>query len=148
LELASTAKEVGLPIGVFNVITGYGQEAGAPLASHSDVNKVIAFIGSTNTGKSIMSAASQLIKPVTLELGGRSPITVFEDADIEKAVEWAMLGAFWTNGHICSATSRPLLQQSIADEFLRLGLQASRSLILCKRIIDWDHLSARTSTKK
>ncbi|KAG0562283.1 hypothetical protein KC19_9G133600 [Ceratodon purpureus] len=118
LELASIAKEVGLPRGVLNVITGYGQEAGAPLASHSDVNKV-AFTGSTNTGRSIMSAASQLIKPVTLELGGKSPIIVFEDADIDKAVEWAMFGAFWTNGQICSATSRLLLQESIADEFLK-----------------------------
>jgi betaine-aldehyde dehydrogenase len=125
LELAGIAKDVGLPRGVLNVITGYGHEAGAPLASHSGVDK-IAFTGSTATGRSVMSAASQLIKPVTLELGGKSPIIVFDDADVEKAVEWAMFGAFWTNGQICSATSRLLLQEGIADEFLKkLGIWAS-----------------------
>jgi betaine-aldehyde dehydrogenase len=118
LELASIAADVGLPRGVLNVITGYGLEAGAPLASHPGVDKV-AFTGSTNTGRSIMSGASQLIKPVTLELGGKSPLIVFDDADVDKAVEWAMFGAFWTNGQICSATSRLLLQEGIADEFLK-----------------------------
>jgi betaine-aldehyde dehydrogenase len=73
-----------------------------------------------------MTAAAQLIKPVTLELGGKSPIIVFDDADVEKAVEWAMFGAFWTNGQICSATSRLLLHEGIADEFLKkIGTWAS-----------------------
>jgi len=65
-----------------------------------------------------MSAAAQLVKPVSLELGGKSPIIVFEDVDIEKAVEWTLFGCFWTNGQICSATSRLLLHESIAKEFL------------------------------
>ncbi|KAG0482485.1 hypothetical protein HPP92_010569 [Vanilla planifolia] len=117
LELADVCKEVGLPPGVLNIVTGIGYEAGAPLASHPLVDK-IAFTGSTETGRKIMSAAAQLIKPVSLELGGKSPLLVFEDVDIEKAVEWAIFGCFWTNGQICSATSRLLLQESIAKEFI------------------------------
>lgn len=117
LELASICKDVGLPPGVLNIITGLGREAGAPLAAHPDVDK-IAFTGSTATGRSVMTAAAQVIKPVSLELGGKSPIIVFEDVDIDKAVEWTMFGCFWTNGQICSATSRLLVQESIAEEFI------------------------------
>jgi hypothetical protein len=73
-----------------------------------------------------MTAAAQLIKPVTLELGGKSPIIVFDDADVEKAVEWAMFGAFWTNGQICSATSRLLLHvwfsESHSSHFMVLDI--------------------------
>ncbi|XP_078443378.1 aldehyde dehydrogenase 10A9 [Wolffia australiana] len=117
LELAEICKEVGLPAGVLNIVTGLGPEAGAPLVSHPQIDKV-AFTGSTETGRQVMGYASQTIKPVSLELGGKSPIIVFEDVDIEKAVEWALFGCFWTNGQICSATSRLLLHESIADDFL------------------------------
>lgn len=117
LELADICKEVNLPAGVLNVVTGLGTEAGAPLASHPKVDK-IAFTGSTETGRRIMTAAAQLVKPVSLELGGKSPIIVFEDVDIEKAVEWTLFGCFWTNGQICSATSRLILHESIAKKFL------------------------------
>ncbi|CAA7407680.1 unnamed protein product [Spirodela intermedia] len=118
LELADVCKEVGLPAGVLNIVTGLGPDAGAPLASHPQVDK-IAFTGSTETGRKIMISVSQMIKPVSLELGGKSPIIVFEDVDIDKAVEWALFGCFWTNGQICSATSRLLLHENIADEFLK-----------------------------
>nr|AEK98521.1 betaine aldehyde dehydrogenase [Sesuvium portulacastrum] len=117
LELADICKEVGLPAGVLNILTGLGPEAGAPLASHPDVDKV-AFTGSTTTGSKIMSSAAQLVKPVTLELGGKSPIVVFEDVDLDKAAEWTAFGCFWTNGQICSATSRLLVHERIAAEFL------------------------------
>ncbi|KAG5536803.1 hypothetical protein RHGRI_024288 [Rhododendron griersonianum] len=117
LELAEVCKEVGLPPGVLNILTGLGPEAGAPLASHPHVDK-IAFTGSTATGSKIMTAAAQIVKPVTLELGGKSPILVFEDVDLDKAAEWTIFGVFWTNGQICSATSRLLVQESIATEFL------------------------------
>ncbi|KAJ1385942.1 Aldehyde/histidinol dehydrogenase [Sesbania bispinosa] len=66
----------------------------------------IAFTGSSATGSKIMTAAAQLVKPVSLELGGKSPIIVFEDVDLDKAAEWTIFGCFWTNGQICSATSR------------------------------------------
>ncbi|OIW17713.1 hypothetical protein TanjilG_29063 [Lupinus angustifolius] len=117
LELAEICREVGLPRGVLNILTGLGPEAGAPLASHPDVDK-IAFTGSSATGSKIMTAAAQLIKPVSLELGGKSPIVVFEDVDLDKAAEWTLFGCFWTNGQICSATSRLIVHESIASEFL------------------------------
>ncbi|KAM7479942.1 hypothetical protein LguiA_028155 [Lonicera macranthoides] len=117
LELGEVCREVGLPPGILNILTGLGPEAGAPLASHPHVDK-IAFTGSTVTGSKIMTAAAQLVKPVTLELGGKSPIVVFDDVDIDKAVEWTIFGCFWTNGQICSATSRLLVHESIAAEFL------------------------------
>ncbi|XP_052176261.1 aminoaldehyde dehydrogenase 2, peroxisomal [Diospyros lotus] len=117
LELAEACREVGLPPGVLNILTGLGPEAGAPLASHPHVDK-IAFTGSTATGSKVMSAAAQTTKPVTLELGGKSPILVFDDVDLDKAAEWTLFGCFWTNGQICSATSRLLVQESIATEFV------------------------------
>ncbi|KAL6181520.1 hypothetical protein ACLB2K_048175 [Fragaria x ananassa] len=117
LELAEVCREVGLPPGVLNILTGLGHEAGAPLASHPHVDKV-AFTGSTLTGSKIMSAAAQQVKPVSLELGGKSPIVVFDDVDIDKAAEWTAFGIFWTNGQICSATSRLILHESIASKFL------------------------------
>ncbi|XP_027124845.1 aminoaldehyde dehydrogenase 2, peroxisomal [Coffea arabica] len=117
LELADICIEVGLPPGILNIVTGLGPEAGAPLASHPHVDK-IAFTGSSATGSKIMSAAAQLVKPVSLELGGKSPIVVFEDVDLDKAAEWTLFGCFWTNGQICSATSRLIIHENIAREFL------------------------------
>ncbi|OIW00347.1 hypothetical protein TanjilG_27598 [Lupinus angustifolius] len=117
LELAEICREVGLPRGVLNILTGLGPEAGAPLASHPDVDK-ITFTGSNATGSKIMTAAAQLVKPVSLELGGKSPIVIFEDVDLDKAAEWALFGCFWVNGQICSATSRLIVHESIATEFL------------------------------
>lgn len=117
LELGEVCKDVGLPPGILNIVTGLGSEAGAPLASHPHVDK-IAFTGSTATGSKIMTAAAQQVKPVTLELGGKSPIIVFEDVDLDKAAEWTAFGCFWTNGQICSATSRLLVHENIAGKFL------------------------------
>eukprot|EP00252_Welwitschia_mirabilis_P011704 TRINITY_DN26075_c0_g1_i1.p1 TRINITY_DN26075_c0_g1~~TRINITY_DN26075_c0_g1_i1.p1 ORF type:complete len:503 (+),score=113.20 TRINITY_DN26075_c0_g1_i1:151-1659(+) len=127
LELAAICKEIGLPSGVLNILTGLGVDAGAPLASHPDVDK-IAFTGSTATGRSIMSSAAQFTKPLSLELGGKSPILVFDDADIEKAVEWVMFGCFWTNGQICSATSRLLVQETIARKFIQKLVNWTKSI--------------------
>ncbi|WOG99513.1 hypothetical protein DCAR_0518866 [Daucus carota subsp. sativus] len=117
LELGEVCKDVGLPPGILNIVTGLGSEAGAPLASHPNVDK-IAFTGSTATGSKIMTAAAQQVKPVTLELGGKSPIIVFEDVDLDQAAEWTAFGCFWTNGQICSATSRLLVHENIAEKFL------------------------------
>ncbi|XP_048229199.1 aminoaldehyde dehydrogenase 2, peroxisomal isoform X2 [Ricinus communis] len=117
LELGEVCREVGLPPGVLNILTGLGTEAGAPLASHPRVDKV-AFTGSTATGSKIMASAAQMVKPVSMELGGKSPIVVFEDVDLDKAAEWTAFGCFWTNGQICSATSRLIVHESIANEFV------------------------------
>uniref|UniRef100_A0A7S1GF13 Aldehyde dehydrogenase domain-containing protein n=1 Tax=Bicosoecida sp. CB-2014 TaxID=1486930 RepID=A0A7S1GF13_9STRA len=117
LELGRIAMNAGLPAGVLNIVTGTGPDAGEPLISHPGVDKV-SFTGSVGTGSRIMGRCATAIRNVTLELGGKSPAIVFADADIERAVEWVMFGAFWTNGQICSATSRLLLDSSIADRFL------------------------------
>ncbi|KAA3458310.1 betaine aldehyde dehydrogenase 1, chloroplastic [Gossypium australe] len=117
LELGEVCREVGLPPGVLNILTGLGPEAGAPLASHPDVDK-IAFTGSSATGSKIMAAAAQMVKPVSLELGGKSPIIVFEDVDLDKAAEWTAFGCFWTNGQICSATSRLIVHYEKVLKFI------------------------------
>lgn len=112
LELAAIADDVGLPGGVLNVVTGLGGEAGQALAQHPGVDK-LAFTGSVPTGSKIMAAAARDIKRVSLELGGKSPFLIFEDADIEQAVEWIMFGIFWNQGQVCSATSRVLVQERL-----------------------------------
>ncbi len=117
LEFGTYADEVSLPPGVLNVVTGLGADAGAPLASHPDVAK-LAFTGSVPTGSKIMAAAAQDIKNVSLELGGKSAFIVFDDADVEAAVEWILFGIFWNQGEVCSATSRLIVQQGIADKLM------------------------------
>jgi len=126
LELARLSQEVGLPPGVLNVVTGLGPQAGAPLAAHPDLPKV-AFTGSVPTGRAVMQAGAQAIKNVSLELGGKSPFIVFDDADLEAAVEWVLFGIFWNQGQVCSATSRLLVQQGLHDRLLqRLVHEAER----------------------
>ncbi|CAN4086158.1 unnamed protein product [Withania somnifera] len=128
LELGEICREVGLPPGALNILTGLGHEAGSPLVSHPDVDK-IAFTGSGPTGVKIMTAAAQVVKPVTLELGGKSPIVVFDDMhNLDTAVEWALFGCFWTNGQICSATSRLILQETIAPQFLDRLLEWTKNI--------------------
>jgi betaine-aldehyde dehydrogenase len=122
LVLADIAAAAGVPPGVFSVLTGLGADAGAPLVAHPGVDKV-AFTGSLATGRRIMAACAERVCPVTLELGGKSPILVFDDAlgdaaALRRATEWVMFGIFWTNGQICSATSRLLVQRGAAPRLL------------------------------
>lgn len=118
LRLAELAVQAGLPRGVFNVVPGFGQTAGAALGRHPDVD-VLAFTGSTATGKQFLRyAADSNLKQVWLECGGKSPNLVFEDADLEQAVDKALFGAFYNQGAVCSSNSRLLVQNSIADRFV------------------------------
>ena len=129
LELARIAQAAGLPDGVLNVVTGLGRDAGAPLTKHADVRK-LAFTGSVPTGIAVATAAAQDVKSVSLELGGKSPIVVFDDADVEQAVEWVMFGIFWNQGQVCSATSRLIVEQSIAPRLIdRLSAEAKKITI-------------------
>jgi betaine-aldehyde dehydrogenase len=129
LELAQIASDVGLPNGVLNVVTGLGADAGARLASHPDVRK-LAFTGSVPTGISVASAAAKDVKSISLELGGKSPIVVFDDADIDQVVEWVMFGIFWNQGQVCSATSRMIVQDCVAPMLLdRLADEAKKITI-------------------
>ncbi|KAL1818424.1 hypothetical protein DCAR_0414590 [Daucus carota subsp. sativus] len=118
LYAAKLFHEAGLPPGVLNVVSGYGPTAGAALASHMDVDK-LAFTGSTETGKAVLGLAAQSnLKPVTLELGGKSPFIVCEDADIDEAVELAHFALFFNQGQCCCAGSRTFVHERVYDEFL------------------------------
>ncbi|KAI0382069.1 aldehyde dehydrogenase [Hypomontagnella monticulosa] len=117
LYFASLIVKAGFPPGVVNITNGYGKDAGHALASHLDIDKV-AFTGSTATGKQIMKTASVNMKNITLETGGKSPLLVFEDADIEQAAKWAHVGIMSNMGQICTATSRILIQESVYDKFV------------------------------
>lgn len=116
LVFASLVKEVGFPPGVVNIVNGYGREAGAALARHALVDK-IAFTGSTTTAREIMRLAAGALKNITLETGGKSPLLVFPDADIEQAVKWSHSGIMSNQGQICTATSRIYVHHDIFHPF-------------------------------
>ncbi len=117
LELAKAAAECGLPPGVLNVVTGSGPEVGEELCSNPLVDKV-AFTGSTETGRRVMKLAADTIKKVTLELGGKSPTIICDDADLSVAVDGALFGTFFLAGQACEAGTRCFVPASIYDEFL------------------------------
>ncbi|MEP3436128.1 MAG: betaine-aldehyde dehydrogenase [Hoeflea sp.] len=116
LLLAEAFTDAGLPAGLFNVVQGYG-DVGAALATHPDVAKV-SLTGSVPTGAKVLAGAAQTIKSVTMELGGKSPILVFDDADLESAIGGAMLGNFYSTGQICSNGTRVFVQRGVYDRFL------------------------------
>ena len=117
LVLAQLVREADFPAGVVNVIPGLGAEAGMPLAMHADVDKV-AFTGSTATAKQVMAASSPTLKEITLESGGKSPLIVFHDADMDQAVKYAHLGIMSNQGQICTATSRILVDRTWYRHFV------------------------------
>ncbi|MEA9979118.1 MULTISPECIES: aldehyde dehydrogenase family protein [unclassified Pseudomonas] len=117
LELADIIAQCGLPAGVFNLVCGTGLGVGAPLAAHPGVAK-ISFTGSNAVGVQVMQRAAETVKGVSLELGGKSSLLVLADADVELAVELASGGGFFNAGQMCSATSRVLVAEELADVFL------------------------------
>ena len=117
LELMEVFRDAGFPDGVVNTVTGFGNEVGEPLVSHPNVAKVT-FTGSETGGRSVNRAAADNVRPVTLELGGKSPQIVFADGDIESAVNGVISGVFLSNGQTCVAGSRLFLQSEIAEAFL------------------------------
>ncbi|KAJ8773814.1 hypothetical protein K2173_008277 [Erythroxylum novogranatense] len=118
LVVSKLLHEAGLPEGVLNVVSGFGPTAGAALASHMNVDK-LAFTGSTGTGKIVLElAAKSNLKPVTLELGGKSPFIVCDDADVDKAVELAHFALFFNQGQCCCAGSRTYVHERVYDEFV------------------------------
>lgn len=117
LALGEVALEVGLPPGVFNVLTGPGAKLGQAIVEHPGIDK-IAFTGDTSTGKNIMRGSAETLKKITLELGGKSPNIVLPDADIDAAVRGATIGIFYGKGEVCAAGSRLLVDRSIKDEFI------------------------------
>ncbi|XP_074567262.1 aldehyde dehydrogenase family 2 member C4-like [Curcuma longa] len=126
LYIAHLAKQAGIPDGVLNVVSGFGSTAGAAIASHMDINHV-SFTGSTEVGRSIMEAAARSnLKPVSLELAGKSPLIIFDDADINKAVELAMGAIFYNKGEVCVAASRVYVQEGIYDEFVEKAVASAK----------------------
>jgi len=126
IRMCALMQEAGFPPGVLNLVTGYGPTAGAAISSHMKIEKV-AFTGSTLVGRKVMEAAAKSnLKTVTLELGGKSPNIIFDDADLDQAVNWAAHGIFWNHGQACCAGSRIFVQAGIYDEFLkRLSAKAN-----------------------
>lgn len=114
LRLAEIVEAAGVPKGVFNVVTGYGVPVGSSLCEHPDVDKV-SFTGSTEVGKSIVKAAAGNMKKLTLELGGKSPLVLFDDADLDRAIPSAAMAIFGNSGQVCSAASRLLVHRSVQD---------------------------------
>ncbi|MDQ8045787.1 MAG: aldehyde dehydrogenase family protein [Patulibacter sp.] len=118
LRLGELILEAGFPEGVVNIVTGLGEEAGAPLAAHPDVDK-IAFTGSTEVGKMIVRAAADNLKKVSLELGGKSPNLLFDDADMSQAIPGVANAVFFNQGQVCCAGSRLYVQNSVYDDVLQ-----------------------------
>ncbi|HZD31460.1 MAG TPA: aldehyde dehydrogenase family protein [Candidatus Angelobacter sp.] len=129
LELAKHFEACGLPNGVVNILTGFGEAAGAPLVQHPDVNK-IAFTGSASVGKQIVKMAADTVKRVTLELGGKSPNIFFADADFEAAIDGALFGVFINQGEVCSAGSRILVQRPIYSKFVEAMAEKAKTIKL------------------
>ncbi|MBZ5753548.1 aldehyde dehydrogenase family protein [Metabacillus rhizolycopersici] len=127
LEMVKIFQKVGIPDGVINVVPGFGRTAGDALSSHQDVDK-ITFTGSTNTGRLIMQAASKNLKPVSLELGGKSPNIVFDDANIENAVNGSMFGIFFAQGQVCASGTRLFVQEGIYDKFMDSFVKKAQSI--------------------
>lgn len=116
VELAKVFIEAGVPAGVFNVVLGDGG-VGQWLTTHSDIEKV-SFTGEVGTGRKVMESAASNLKDVTMELGGKSPLIVFDDADVSEAVSAAMLGNFYTQGEVCTNCTRVFVHEAVYDKFI------------------------------
>ena len=147
LEFAALTREVGLPDGVLNVVTGLGQEIGAPLVEHPDVAK-ITFTGSDVTGVKIYEAAARGLKRVSLELGGKSPNIVFEDADLDAAAVGVMTGIFGATGQMCIAGSRLLVQNSIKEHFSERLTALARDIKLGDPMLPGTHIGPITTPRQ
>ncbi len=127
IKLFEIFEEVGFPKGVVNLVLGVGPTVGQEIAENHDVDKV-AFTGGTVTGRKIMQAATGNLKKISLELGGKSPNIVFDDVDLETAVDWALFGIFANQGQVCSAGSRLLLHERIHDRFVERMVERAKKI--------------------
>lgn len=129
LRLGELIQEAGVPAGVVNIVTGFGETAGAAIAAHDDVDKV-AFTGSTEVGKLIINAARGNLKKVTLELGGKSPNVVYDDADLDTAIAGAADAIFFNQGQVCSAGSRLFVQEGIYDDVVAGVSEIAKNMVV------------------
>jgi betaine-aldehyde dehydrogenase len=128
-ELAEICSEAGLPPGVLNVVTGRGPEIGPTLISHPDV-RMVCLTGDTETGKAVMRSAADGLKRLHLELGGKAPFVVFDDADLEAAARGAVAGAYINCGQDCTAATRAYVQQPLYEEFVAAVADLASDLVL------------------
>lgn len=126
-QLGRLALEAGIPPGVLNVVQGYGATAGDALVRHPDV-RVVSFTGGTTTGKRIMERAG--LKKFSMELGGKSPVLVFDDADLDRALDASLFTIFSINGERCTAGSRIFVQESVYDDFVRKFAERAKRLVV------------------
>jgi coniferyl-aldehyde dehydrogenase len=130
LFYAHLAKLAGVPDGVLNVVPGFGPTAGAAISSHMDIDKV-SFTGSTEVGRLVMEAAAKSnLKPVSLELGGKSPVIVFDDADLDTAVNLVHMASYTNKGEICVAGSRIYVQEGIYDAFVKKATEMAKKSVV------------------
>ncbi|XP_072968638.1 aldehyde dehydrogenase family 2 member C4-like [Typha angustifolia] len=130
LYYAHLAKQAGIPDGVLNVVTGFGPTAGAAIASHMEIDKV-SFTGSTEVGRAVMEAAARSnLKSVSLELGGKCPLIIFDDADVDMAVNLARVASFLNKGEVCVAGSRIYVQEGIYDEFVKKAAESAKTWVV------------------
>lgn len=147
MELAKLIQEAGFPDGVVNIVPGYGETAGAALASHPGIDK-IAFTGSTEVGKIIAREAAQNLTKVSLELGGKAPNIIFADADIEQAVNGAMMGIFFNQGQVCCAGSRLFVAEEIKDEFLGRLKEKAQKIVVGDPMNKGTHMGPQVSDEQ
>jgi 5-carboxymethyl-2-hydroxymuconic-semialdehyde dehydrogenase len=121
--------EAGLPRGVFNLVNGIGEEAGAALVAHPGT-RLISFTGETATGREIIRVSAPHLKGLSMELGGKSPVVIFDDADLDAALDSSLFGVFSLNGERCTAGSRILVQRTVYDEFVERYAARARSIVV------------------
>ncbi len=145
--LAEIALDIGLPAGVLNLLNGDGEGIGAPLTHHAGVDK-ISFTGSNRVGEAVMQAASARTASVSLELGGKSPILVMDDADPAQAADWVMAGIYFNAGQICSATSRLLVHEDVAETLYAALAERMDALTLGDPLAEGTDLGPLTSARQ
>src|SRR6266542_5799270 len=148
LVLAEICKEAGVPDGVINVVPGFGDEAGEALARHSDVDKV-AFTGSIRTARRLLHASADTnLKRLSLELGGKSPLVVLDDADVDAAVKACFWGIFANKGEVCSASSRVIAHHKVKDEFVSKLAEKAKALRLGDPLDAKTQMGAQVSARQ
>jgi aldehyde dehydrogenase (NAD+) len=146
LKLMEEADDV-VPDGVVNVVTGFGPDAGEPLSEHGDIRK-LAFTGSTAVGSQVMKSAADNITDITLELGGKSPLVVFPDADLEQAVDTAITAIFFNTGECCCAGSRLFVHEDIKDEFMEELAAAAEDLTVDDPLLESTDLGPKVTAEQ
>ncbi len=149
LSILKLMEEAGdaIPDGAVNVVTGFGEDAGEPLSAHSDIRK-LAFTGSTEVGRSVMKSAADSITDVTLELGGKSPLVVFPDADLDRAVETTITAIFFNTGECCCAGSRLFVHEDIQSEFMDKLADAADSIEVGDPLLESTDLGPKVTSEQ